>query len=408
MSYREAALNEYGAELSVPFPLSEYEDRLSRAVAEMEDRGIDLLYCTSPESIFYFTGYQNEWYQEQSPGRMAPVMGVAISREDEELIQFEKQTEELLVKYTSIASDVRIWEGDLGPVEYLIDQLGSEGWLSGTVGFEQRHYRPTPHWSRKMETAFESEGCTVTDATDVGRVLREDKSPLELSYVRKAGRIADVGLQAALEFIEPGVTELEIKGEIERAMYEAGGEHSAIPTHVATGARVSSLHSLAGRNSVMHGDLISIDLCGVYNRYHANLARMISVGEPDEPVAEMIDTAAGGITLLEDLAEPSVHTDEINPELESYYRDAGIWEDRWFTGGYELGISFPPDWVGHYVYGPDEDLEMEFSPGTTVQYESNFYLPRGSGMCGLIDTFVYDEEGADRLSDFSPELLVLE
>ncbi|MFB6220908.1 MAG: M24 family metallopeptidase [Halolamina sp.] len=407
MTLREKALESYGAELDVPFPIREYDRRLDRAVDLMEEHGIDLLYLTSPESIFYFTGYRNEWYQAQSPGRMAPVMGVAIHREDEALIQFEKQTEELLVRYTSIASDIRIWGGEVGSIEYLTKQLNGEGWLGGTVGIEMRHYRPTPHFSRKMQTAFESHGSQVVDGTDIPRKLREDKSSLELSYIRKAGRIADIAIERAKEVIEPGVTELEIKGEIERAMYSAGGENGAIPTHVATGARVSSLHSLASRTEVMPGDLISIDVCGVYNRYHANIARMFSVGDPDPAVADQIEKAAGGVKELEELAEPNVSAAAISQELEEYYRDEGIWEDRWFAGGYELGIAFPPDWVGHRLYGPEEEDDRTFTPGTVVQYESNFYLPRGAGMCGIIDTFVYDDQGAERLSDTSPDLIRL-
>lgn len=407
MNLREKALESYGAELDVPFPVREYDRRLERALELMEEEGIDLLYCTAPESIFYFTGYRNEWYQAQSPGRMAPLMGVAIHREDEKLIQFEKETEALLVQYTSIASDIRIWDGELGSVEYLTETFNGEDWLGGTVGFEMRHYRPTPHFSRKLQTAFEREGSDVVDGTDIVRKLREDKSSLELQYVRKAGRIADIAIETAIDFIEPGVTELEIKGEIERAMYEAGGENGAIPTHVATGARVSSLHCLAGRTEVMPGDLVSIDVCGVYNRYHANIARMFTVGEPDEAVAEQIDKAAGGIDVLEDTTETGISSDEVSEALEEYYREVGIWEDRWFTGGYELGIAFPPDWVGHRLYGPEEADERTFTPGTVVQYESNFYLPRGAGMCGIIDTFLYDDQGAERLSDISPELIRL-
>lgn len=405
MNLRERALESYGAELDVPFPVAEYDRRLERATAEMEAAGIDLLYCTAPESIYYFTGYRNEWYQAQSPGRMAPVMGVAIDREDGRLIQFEKETEALLVRYTSMADDVRIWGGEPGPIEFLVETLAEEGWLGGTVGLESRHYRPTPHFHRKLEAAFEGADCDVVDGTDVVRTLRESKSALELSYVRKAGHIADIAIETAAEFIEPGVTELEIKGEIERAMYRAGGENSAIPTHVATGSRVASLHSLAGRTEVMPGDLVSIDVCGVYNRYHANVARMFSVGEPDSAVADQIEAAAGGVEVYEELAEPDVSSTTISEAVEEYYRDAGIWEDRWWSGGYELGIAFPPDWVGHRLYGPEEADERVFEPGTVVQYESNFYLPRGTGMCGIIDTFVYDDQGAERLSNVPPGLI---
>ena len=41
-----------------------------------------------------------------------------------------------------------------------------------------------------------------------------------------------------------------------------------------------------------------------------------------------------------------------------YYDEVGIWSDAGWVGGYELGIGFPPDWVGNFVYEmSDSDSE---------------------------------------------------
>ena len=60
--------------------------------------------------------------------------------------------------------------------------------------------------------------------------------------------------------------------------------------------------------------------------------------------------------LLEGLIRPNLRVGELVKTLKAYYLDAGIWQDASWVGGYELGIGFPPDWVGNFVYEmSDED-----------------------------------------------------
>ena len=42
--------------LTLPFPLKEYQNRLNKVRKEMEARGIQMLYITSPESMYYISG----------------------------------------------------------------------------------------------------------------------------------------------------------------------------------------------------------------------------------------------------------------------------------------------------------------------------------------------------------------
>ena len=106
---------------------------------------------------------------------------------------------------------------------------------------------------------------------------------------RRAGRLCDIGLAAARDAIAPGVTELEVYGEIIRAMAAAGGENPGITLPVLSGQRANSGHALAGRKTILHGEQVNVDVCGVYNRYHCNAARSFYVGEPPQDVLEFYD-----------------------------------------------------------------------------------------------------------------------
>ena len=69
-----------------------------------------------------------------------------------------------------------------------------------------------------LQAAFEHEGCRVVDGTLIVREARSVKSPAELACIEIAARIADVGLEAAKAALRPGITELELWGEIVAAM----------------------------------------------------------------------------------------------------------------------------------------------------------------------------------------------
>jgi hypothetical protein len=77
-----------------------------------------------------------------------------------------------------------------------------------------------------------------------------------------------------------------------------------------------------------------------------------------------------------------------------------LWQDRGWIGGYEMGIAFPPDWVGAFVFDPLSDINRDrlFEPGTAVNYENQFFMPRREGMFFMIETLVFKENEAKVLS----------
>lgn len=90
------------------------------------------------------------------------------------------------------------------------------------------------------------------------------------------------------------------------------------------------------------GNLIGIDICGVYHRYHANMARTFSVGEPSVAVRKTINAAYGAMPVFDSEIMPWRKVDDVLSALEGYYRSSGpLGSERW-VGGYELGVAFPP------------------------------------------------------------------
>lgn len=395
-------------ERELAFPPEEYGSRLERLRSRMRDGGIDVLFLSAPESLCYLSGFAAEWYRAQSSIDWPPTSGIAVHVDADDFIHFDEADEELLIAITSVSRDVRIRRpSDPTMKDFIVAELGAAGWLGGTVGLEMWSHRPHRGYSEVFQARLEQAGCRVVDGTRLVRDVRRIKSPLEIERVREAQRIADVGLGAAQQALKPGVSELEVYGEMAYAMACAGGELPAAPLPVASGSKNASVHALPSRRTIAAGDIVNIGCLGVRDRYHASIARCFSVGAPSPAVVRYAERAAGVTELVADTIRPGLPAAELLSAVETYCRAEGIWEDRWWVGGYEIGIAFPPDPVGEFHYGAGEDSEELFAPGTTCIFEANFYLPESAGLQVQISTMVFTQDEAAFVSEIPPGLIVV-
>ena len=182
LTHRQRLLRYGSIESEVPFSPAEYKDRLMRIQASMEAEKVDLLFVSAPESICYISGFQAEWYQGQSPIYTYPASGIAIRLGADDYLHFDDEFEYPLVKCTSISRDVRICYNDqnIGMLDFIISELQTQGWLTGTVGLEVWSSRPNRGYSELVESALRASGCRVVDPTLILRKARRLKSPQEL------------------------------------------------------------------------------------------------------------------------------------------------------------------------------------------------------------------------------------
>ena len=408
---RDLVLEQCNPAMELGFSLAEYRTRLGVIRREMADRDIDLLWLMAPESLYYVSGYTCEWYQAQSPKQWPATSGIAIHVDHDKFILFDTPSERVMCRFVTCAEDIRTFPIDnrRDGIGFIMDELESEGWLGGTVGLELHSYRPNPAISARFQAAFESKGASIVDGSDVLREVRWHKSPQEIAYMEHAASIADIGIAAARDAIRPGVTELDVYAEMIHAMAKAGGENPSITLPVLSGPKANTGHSLASRKVIMAGEQVNIDVSGVYWRYHANAARSFFVGEPPRDVLDYHDKSSGVFDVIASILKPGLTVGELVRTARQYYEEVGIWSDAGWVGGYELGLSFPPDWVGNFVYEmSDTDSEREFGPRTCVNFESQFFSPRMAGITYYICTLLFKEEVAELPIKAPRRLIVIE
>ena len=292
MEYRDEVYFQAPAEPEVPFSEAEFAGRLQRIRTAMARAEIDCLFLTSPESLYYVSGYQCMWYQTESPMEWPPSNGIAVHVDHDRFIHFETEREAVLTRTFTVSRDTRFFPRDSyrDGTRFIAGELNTEGWLKGNVGLEFWAGRPNRAISERFQGAFEAAGARVVDGSAILRDVRWKKSPAEMACLHEAARIAVAGLECAREVIRPGVSELEVQGEILRALTAAGGEMPAMMLPVLSGAKANACHAVSTRRRMQAGELVFLDVAGVHKRYHVNAARTFSLGEPPPEVRDLRGT----------------------------------------------------------------------------------------------------------------------
>jgi Xaa-Pro aminopeptidase len=388
-----------GVPESLPFAVSEYQDRRASVRAAMDARGIDVLYVTSPANLFYLTGYEAVWYPSRLP------LGAVVDRASRDVLLLDWSRHEGYVGTRVLCDQVSFLDYGVAP-EAVCAAFAEFGWLSRVVGIEWSSSNPTAGVMAGVADALRQRGAAVVSGDWLVDGVRLYKSQSELACIRRAGAIADAAMLELQQELRPGMSGLEVSSHLNAFLARRGSEVAATPPLVNFGPTAwSDTHAFPTRRLIQCGDVVAVDCCAVIDRYHVNLARTFAVGRPNPRAAELLDLAAGSIVELQRAARIDEGPEIACALAERYVRDRVPAQNIWWVGGYSLGISFPPSWVGHTYLANDGPEKCRLSPGYVSNYE-NVLLDRQSGFeAAYIDTLVMSPQGIEVLSSIPRGLL---
>ena len=121
--------------------------------------------------------------------------------------------------------------------------------------------------------------------------LRLSKTAAEQERIRRAGEMVSLGIDAALELARPGMTELELKREIENVLWTNGAE-SVDFVLVQAGANSAIGHHRAGETEFRKGEPVLIDIAARLDGYFADITQQVFLGSPSTEYTETYELVA--------------------------------------------------------------------------------------------------------------------
>jgi Xaa-Pro dipeptidase len=324
--------------LSVHFSAEELKARRKAAAEELAGRGLDGLLIFRQESMYYLTGYDTFGY--------VFFQCLYMGADGETLTLLTRTPDVRQAWHTSVVEDIRVWFDTEGadPASDLKEILEEHGCRGKRLGIETDAYGLTGYNLKLVEAALDG-FCELVEASDVVSRLRVVKSPAEIEYVREAARLADLGLDRAVEVAAPGVFEGDILAALQGAIFEGGGDFPANEVIIGSGPRALLFRSAAGMRRMDPVDQLSLEWAGSYRHYHAAMMRTLAVGATSGYQRYLFSAVREALEEMTEALSPGRPLGEVDDAHRRVLDAAGLEKHRFAACGYSLGTTFSPNWM---------------------------------------------------------------
>ena len=206
----------------------------------------------------------------------------------------------------------------------------------------------------------------IVDAGKIMVELRSIKSENELACLREGYRIANIATEEVINAIRPGMTELQMVGVAQKAVYENGAEYEGLPMYVFSEASTRHAISRSSYREFQKGDIVQLNLSAKIDGYSAAIGYPICLGKLEGRRKEIVQFCRDAHTWSENQIKAGVYAADIAKGFYKYYVD----------NGFET----------NYVYGPLHGTGIIEVEAPWCETSSDYFLK--SNMCYQVDTFI--------------------
>ncbi len=175
------------------------------------------------------------------------------------------------------------------------------------------------------------------------------KNDAERAGMRAASKVVKEALDAAQNFIKPGVTTLEIDAVVEETIRKMGAIPSSkgfqgYPNASCISVNDVVVHGIPSLSLVKEGDIVSVDITALLNGYQGDAARTFAVGKCDEADLKLISAAETAFFAAMEYAVAGNRVGDMSSAVEMYCAVNGYGVVRALTGhGIGHKMHEPPD-----------------------------------------------------------------
>jgi Xaa-Pro dipeptidase len=378
------------------FDKTEYDARLARVRAVMQDRGLDALVIGDPTNINWLTGYESwSFYTPQmmlvdlhdGPFWMGRLMDAGA------------------VSFTTYLTDAQVvgypeplvQRADIHPMDFLADWMTEHGFATSTIGYESDVYYLSPRATTALQAGLPN--ATWQDADLLVNWVRFIKSEAEITMMRRAARIAEIAMQTAWDGVRPGIRQCDLMADVTAAMIrgtpEFGGDMPALHPLILAGEAATAAHPMWTDALLEEGQTVAFELGGCVKRYNVGLARTTHLGAPTDELMRTSDAVQEGMAAVMDALRPGAVAGDVHQAWQKVLDRYGL--EKKSRIGYSIGAAYAPDWGEH---------TLSFRPAepTLVPENATVHVILGMWMDNwgmeLSETLHVVGNGCQRMCDF--------
>jgi Xaa-Pro aminopeptidase len=330
--------------------------RRRKAWATAQALKLDALVVTHPEDVRYLTGFTG------SNGAVALVGARAVLFTDG---RYTAQAR-------SEARGVRVVIDKKPAAQVACAWLESQG--AKRCGFDGTHTTVAALEVMRKAVSGKVRRGMYRDVGAVVARLREVKDADEIAAMRKAAALGCCLYEGMLEYLRPGLTELEVAAELEHRGRLGGAERMSFETIVASGARSAMPHGRASTERLPKRGFVTMDFGVVLDGYCSDMTRTVHLGSAMESEWEVYDSVLEAQTAAVAKVAPGVTAGEVDEAARSVLRRVKL--DNYFSHstGHGVGLEIHE---GPRIASKQEQVLEE---GMVITIEPGVYMPGRFGL----------------------------
>jgi Xaa-Pro dipeptidase len=386
------------------FARSEYVERMKKVQKSMSEKGIDVLLITDPANMCYLSGH-NAWsfYVHQM---------VAVTLDDEMPIFIGRYMDAFsgVVKTTWLDEahvraypDYLVQNAPRHPMDYVCEVMKELGVEKKTIAVEMDNYYFTAAALESLKKGLPN--AKFVDADLLVNWVRIVKSDNEVALQRRAGKIAELAMQAAVDALKPGARQCDVAASIVSAQIrgteEFGGDYTSIVPLMPSGKTAGAPHLTWTDERYPDNIVVAVEIAGCHQRYHSPMARTVSIGKPSQKVIDTAKITVEGLNAALEAAKPGNTCEDIEMAWRKVISKHGIEKESRI--GYSMGLNYPPDWGEHTASLRPGDKTI-LVPNMTFHCIPGMYFDDFG--VSISEAFVITEKGAETFANYPRKLII--
>ena len=362
--------------------------RIERLQEKMVEEGLDALVCRLPENVVYLTDY---WPHHGFSVAVLPRDGKPLLFVPEVEMEYTKSDWAEVTPFGwGLLKDGDLYENYQHLLSKALDRFGLKG---KKIGVERSFeviaptYRmaepvvPSGPWQSLLDKIFAH--ATLVDSTDFLQRARSIKTNYELSKLRVANEIAEMGLQDTLSKLAVGMTEVQVGAMVEYKIRSDGPGYKGarlVRAEAEVGAGLSGtfkgtlLVPSTGYRLQM-GDLVMIELATMVDGYFSDLTYMGVVGQPSQRQKEVYNHLLDAQQAAARALCPGNTFESPDRAARQVLEKAGLGEYFVHITGHGVGLRYH-EFIPFLAPGSAGTLEE----GMVSSVEPGVYIPDLGGM----------------------------
>ena len=383
--------------MALHFSDQEFSNRKNNTIESMKKVRLDAILIFRQESMYWLTGYDTFGYV---------FFQTLVMDQKGNMILLTRAPDLRQAQNTSNIKDIRIWvdKDNSDPTHELKNILNELNLKGKNIGVEYEAYGMTGRSAMKLNESLKN-FCTLGDHSELITALRVVKSDEEITYVKKAAELADKALDVVWKFAKKGVSESKILAEMNKVIFEGGGDYPANEFIIGSGKNALLCRYQSEKQILSSPDQLTIEWAGTYKHYHSAMFRTIPIGKANKKHYEMHEACIAALKNCEKELVPGNKIGNVFDIHAKTFDDLGFKKARMNACGYSLGATFSPNWMDWPMLYTKNPYNIEVG---NIFFLHMILMDSDSQLAmNLGETYLVNEKGSERLGKQKLDLVIL-